>query len=229
MINYLKRCWQAYKNWKRFQQQPVDVRQRGFLPSQTYMKYPSSSQFEGKKVLNLGCGTTVYKVPNVVNLDGWASDGVNCICDLSKTKLPFKDQEFDLILANHVLEHIPNWFECFKELARICKIGGTIEVWCPPVSSDSAFTYRDHINYIGIESFFGCKNTGGRTHNVWANEQELKVLGNVKNLIIESRLDNPAQFLWLIFLPTRLMRWCLIHLRNCVSETGYFFKKVAHD
>lgn len=226
---FLKTFLDKYRSWKQFQKQPNGAKQRGFLPSQTYMKYPVSSTFGGKKVLNLGCGTTTYPAKNVVNLDGWASEGVNCIWDLSKTPLPFGDQEFDFIIANHVVEHIPNWFECFKELARVLKVGGVIEVWCPPVSSDSAFTYRDHINLIGIESFFGCENTGGRTHNVWANQEELARLGNVKNLVIESRLDNPAQFAWLLFLPTCLMRWCLTHLRNCVSETGYIFRKSRHD
>ncbi len=41
------------------------------------------------------------------------------ICDL-----PFKDEEFDVILCNHVLEHIPDDTKAMQELYRILKPGG---------------------------------------------------------------------------------------------------------
>src|SRR5690606_24232678 len=41
------------------------------------------------------------------------------ICDL-----PFKDDEFDIILCNHVLEHIPDDHKAMQELYRIMKPGG---------------------------------------------------------------------------------------------------------
>ena len=88
-------------------------------------------------------------------------DGINVVWDLSKLPLPFADNTFDLIIANHVIEHIPGWFECFKYLARILKPHGIIDVWTPPVSSDTATTFRDHINSIGIRSFDGCGPSAG--------------------------------------------------------------------
>lgn len=41
------------------------------------------------------------------------------ICDL-----PFKDEEFDVIFCNHVLEHIPNDKKAMQELFRVLKKGG---------------------------------------------------------------------------------------------------------
>ncbi len=38
--------------------------------------------------------------------------------------LPFEDSTFDVILCNHVLEHIPDDTKAMKELYRILKIGG---------------------------------------------------------------------------------------------------------
>ncbi len=38
--------------------------------------------------------------------------------------LPFKDNEFDVILCNHVLEHIPDDTKALKELFRVLKSGG---------------------------------------------------------------------------------------------------------
>lgn len=39
-------------------------------------------------------------------------------------KLPFKDQSFDVIFCNHVLEHIPDDTTALRELYRVLKPGG---------------------------------------------------------------------------------------------------------
>ncbi len=227
-MNWLKDLYNKYKYLKLFHKLPEAARVRGFWPSETYNKYPATHTFNGLKVLNVGCGTNIYPHSNVINLDGYEGEGVNVVWDLSKTPLPFKDQEFNFIIANHVLEHIPNWFECFKELARVLKVGGKMEVWIPPVSSDSAFVYRDHINYIGTESFTGCTNFVSRTNNLWANENR-KNLGNVKNLTIIKAMHRTIVRWWMIFAPQAMVQWCQSHLRNVVSESGFFFTKVSHD
>ena len=38
--------------------------------------------------------------------------------------LPFKENEFDVILCNHVLEHIQDDTKAMKELYRVLKVGG---------------------------------------------------------------------------------------------------------
>ena len=77
------------------------------------------------KVLDIGCG---YK----------PHDSASVICDvqdfsklykdkkfirLSEKSLPFKDQEFDFVIASHVLEHVedPQFF--IKELERVSAKG----------------------------------------------------------------------------------------------------------
>lgn len=44
------------------------------------------------------------------------------------TPLPFKDQEFDLVLSCLVLEHITDLDSFFRELARVCRAGGFVVV-----------------------------------------------------------------------------------------------------
>jgi len=45
--------------------------------------------------------------------------------------LPFQDNNFDLILCNHVLEHIPDDATAMKELYRVLKKGGTLIAQVP--------------------------------------------------------------------------------------------------
>lgn len=48
-------------------------------------------------------------------------------------RLPFEDESFDIVYMSHVLEHI-FWHkleETIREVARIIKSGGAIEIWVP--------------------------------------------------------------------------------------------------
>ncbi len=197
----------------------------GFIPSETYVKYPPQTHFGGKRVLNVGCGRNVYRLDNVTNTDLMPGDGVDMVLDLSNP-LPFEDNTFDFILANHVLEHVPGWWNCFKELARVVKVGGKIEVWVPPVSSDSSFTYRDHINSIGVESFAGCRQMRRAGTNLFATE-EFKSVGHVQNLNMDGPKLRPILKWWAWYAPDWLLSFITVHLRNTVSEIGFVFTKVA--
>ncbi len=209
-----------WKYWKSSGQ----LSQLGFIPSQTCVKHPTDSNFGGRKVLNVGCGGNIYKAPNVTNTDLFPGPGVQFAWDLSKTPLPFADGEFDLIIANHVLEHVPNWFECFKELARIIKVGGIIEIWIPPVSSDGAFVYRDHINYIGLQSFMGISGCARPGTNLHA-KNEFAALNTLESIELVSKQSRPAVLWWCWFAPNFVLDWMSTYLRNVVSEEGYFFRK----
>jgi SAM-dependent methyltransferase len=208
--------------WKRFQEMPEGIRQTFYWPSETYMKYRPESTFQGRKVLNFGCGKTTYKSENVVNLDVYPHQGVNVVC--TENKLPFENDTFDFIIANHVLEHVPNWFESFKEMARVVKPGGQIEVWIPPVSSDTSFTYRDHINRIGVHSFAGC-GSFNRSGNNLSAAVEFQTLGDVSRLALQMKLRRPALKWWLMLAWPSLLAFFSDHLRNTVSEEGFFFRK----
>ena len=195
------------------------------IPSETYVKYPPHETFHGKRVLNIGCGRCVYRTSNVVNTDLQKGDGVNIILDLSQPPFPFDTNEFDIILANHVLEHVPNWWECFKELGRILKQGGKMEVWIPPLSSDSSFTYRDHINRIGPCSFAGIDGCSGRnTTNLTAREDYAN-FNFVDDLRLLGYQQRPILKWWCWFAPEPVLNWMSEHLRNIISEEGYLFTK----
>jgi SAM-dependent methyltransferase len=162
----------------------------------------------------------MYKVEGMSNYVKW---------DLSKTPLPFKDNEFDLIIANHILEHVPNWWECFKELARIVKVGGIIEVWLPGDGSYGQQGYRDHINVINFCSFAGIRGTFRNSANSW-EIQDRENNGEVSNLAYASEIMiKPMNYWWIHIMSAKTQLWMMTHLRNVVQEQGYKFVKLKGD
>lgn len=81
------------------------------------------------KHLNLGCGD--YPKEGYVNLDRRKKVGVDICHDLNMRPYPFSDGEFDLIEADHVLEHLQDVFATMEELHRILKPGGTLILKTP--------------------------------------------------------------------------------------------------
>ena len=57
--------------------------------------------------------------------------------------LPFKDNEFDVILCNHVLEHIPDDTKAMQELYRVMK-GGGMGVFQIPQDLNRESTFEDN-------------------------------------------------------------------------------------
>ena len=92
------------------------------------------------KKLNLGCGR--FKKEGYVNVDFCNETFPDVLHDLNKFPYPFPDNSFDVIEADHVLEHLNDPFGAMKELHRILKPGGALEIRVPHFSR--GFTHPDH-------------------------------------------------------------------------------------
>jgi predicted SAM-dependent methyltransferase len=64
--------------------------------------------------LHLGCGRD-YK-PGWINCDISSDVKPDKVVDLEK-KLPFKNNSVDMILANHVLEHVHNFVQTYARVS----------------------------------------------------------------------------------------------------------------
>ena len=77
------------------------------------------------KILDVGCGYRANKKASVIaDVQDFSNfyKGKNFV-QLQGKKLPFKDKEFDFVIASHVIEHV-NDFEFFiKELERVSSKG----------------------------------------------------------------------------------------------------------
>jgi predicted SAM-dependent methyltransferase len=57
-----------------------------------------------KKILDVGCGSNKYE--GAIGLDNNPRTAADVIHDLGQIPYPFKDNEFDLIVSRHAVEHI---------------------------------------------------------------------------------------------------------------------------
>ena len=77
------------------------------------------------KVVDIGCGYSANKNASVIadiqDLSNFYK-GKNFI-KISEKKLPFKDKEFDFVIASHVIEHVEDFEFFVKELERISSKG----------------------------------------------------------------------------------------------------------
>lgn len=55
-----------------------------------------------------------------------------------------KDQSFDVITMWHVLEHVPNLFECLEQLKKMLKKDGKLIIAVPNFKSYDAKYYKEH-------------------------------------------------------------------------------------
>jgi SAM-dependent methyltransferase len=106
------------------------------------------------KILDVGCGSNKY--PGAIGLDNNPRTGADVIHDLGEVPYPFPDDEFDLIVSNHVVEHVPDVMAFISELHRIAKPGGRIKLLAPHyTNADWANdpTHRNHINSYTFNTF----------------------------------------------------------------------------
>lgn len=79
--------------------------------------------------------------------------GVDVVHDLNLTPYPFSESEFDLVVAEHILEHLDNLVAVVEEVYRLLKPAGRLEITCPHFSSADTFTDPTHQHFITSRTF----------------------------------------------------------------------------
>ena len=110
-----------------------------------YLKNETDFFTAPKKVLHFAPEQAFYKLfRHQKNLDYTSTDLVSPLADVKADicNLPFDDNTYDLILCNHVLEHIPDDTKAMQELYRVLKPGG-MGIFQVPYDTSRATTYSD--------------------------------------------------------------------------------------
>lgn len=102
--------------------------------------------FEKKlKVLHIAPEQSFYKrFRKLKNLDYTTADLVSPIADLhfDIMNIPLEDNLFDVVICNHVLEHVSDDIAAMKEILRILKPGAWA-ILQVPINKNFEFTYED--------------------------------------------------------------------------------------
>ena len=104
------------------------------------------------KVLDIGCGYTAHKNAKVIcdiqDLSNFYND--KKFVKLNGNILPFKDNEFDFVIASHVIEHVKEVNTFIKELSRVSS-KGYIEL--PTILEDNLVfeNKKDHIWHMEFD------------------------------------------------------------------------------
>jgi len=110
-----------------------------------YLKNETDFFTKSIKVLHFAPEQAFYKkFRKQPNLNYTTTDLNSPLADVKADicNLPFKDNSYDVILCNHVLEHIPDDTKAMKELYRILKPGG-MAILQIPQDLNRAKTFED--------------------------------------------------------------------------------------
>ena len=137
------------------------------------------------KVLHFAPEQAFYKrFRELKNLDYTTTDLNSPLADVKADicNLPFNDNEFDVILCNHVLEHIPDEAKAMQELYRVLKPNGMAILQVPQDLSrettfeDNSITDKkerakifgqyDHVRIYGRDYFNKLRSIGFRVEEI---------------------------------------------------------------
>ena len=101
--------------------------------------------------LNLGCGNDIRE--GYLNIDFERFKGIDKIIDLDKIPYPFKNDQFQEIVINNVLEHLENPYAVLKEIHRISRSRAVIKIMVPHFSSSNSWGDIQHKRGFNLETF----------------------------------------------------------------------------
>ena len=166
---------------------------------------------EGNTKLNLGCGKDIKK--EYLNVDKFKP--YDQFLDISKTQWEFKDNTFDEIFCNTVLEHITNPLDVIKECHRILKPDGILIVLVPYSLSQHAFITPLHRSFYTWCSF----DYFDKTKDI-SKDNEMKDCPKFK--IVKYAFGTPNVGGFIPHLPRRILG---LYLGNIVDRLAFVMKK----
>ena len=139
----------------------------------------------------------IKKFKKITNWNYVSIDLKSPIADIKANvyNLPFKENYFDLILCNHVLEHIEDDYKALNELHRVIKNKGTLIAQVPldknlkktfenkeiinPKERNKYFGQYDHVRVYGLDFYTRLARSGFKPKKIdilkeMSNEEKIK-------------------------------------------------------
>ncbi len=150
-----------------------------------YLKNETDFFTANKKVLHFAPEQAFYKrFKKMLNLDYTTTDLNSPLANIKADicNLPFKDNSYDIIFCNHVLEHIPDDTKAMEELYRVLKPNGMAILQIPQdlnrdiTFEDDSITDKkerakifgqyDHVRIYGRDYFNKLRSVGFKVDEV---------------------------------------------------------------
>jgi len=130
--------------------------------------------------LNIGCGEKILE--GYVNLDKFKVKGVDVVHDIEKSPWPFKENSFDEVECNMILEHTGDLVKVMKEIHRVSANNSLIRIKVPYFSCPSNFidpTHKRLFSYYSFDAF-----TRDEEYNIFQFDPDMPKFKIVKRRII---------------------------------------------
>ena len=116
---------------------------------------------DGRWILDVGCGIGTYVrrfrefSPHVYGIDisakRLAQAGLSNLVAAAGEMLPFRDESFEVIVFNEVIEHVADDRQTLSDALRVLRPGGHIVIYAP----NRMFPFETHGIYLGRRYRFG--------------------------------------------------------------------------
>lgn len=176
---------------------------------QMWLYLQQETEFFSKKIKVLHIAPEqefLRKFKKMKNLDYTSADLFSPIVDVKADilDLPFEGESFDVVICNHVLEHIQDDTKAMSELYRVMKKGGWGIVQVPmkislektyedftitdPKERQKHFGQYDHVRWYGMDYFDRLKSVGfevdANFYSQKFSDEEIRKYGLNKNEIL---------------------------------------------
>lgn len=109
---------------------------------------------ESRNPLKLELGSGGEGRKGFYAVDHLELDGVDIVADLNKPLDLLPDESVDYIYSRHTFEHIHEFLPLMRELYRVIKKNGTIEIIVPHFSNVYGYSDPTHVRLFGLYSMY---------------------------------------------------------------------------
>lgn len=122
----------------------------------------------GVATLDLGAGG-FRRGPGVVTMDVLPLPNTDVVHDAEVTPWPFRDGQFDYVIASNVVEHIRELIPFMQELRRVVRPGGIVRGVMPHFSNPCTYADPTHRRACSVHLLdFFCRKSSTPPDLAWA-------------------------------------------------------------
>lgn len=102
--------------------------------------------------LELGCGEA-RKWPRAISIDRRESPAVDVVGDVFEVLAEIPDRAVAGVYSSHFMEHVDDLGALLREVVRVLRVGGRLEVVVPHFSNPYFYSDPTHRNFFGLYTF----------------------------------------------------------------------------